>query len=80
MGIEIGSNYDAASSNLSATALTGSRQSLERLNKAAERIQTGDVSIENMVTLIQEPIVYTMNMKVIQVSDEMAGQLMNLRA
>lgn len=68
-----------ASNNLTATAVQGSKRSMSRMNEAAQRINSGELTARNVVTMKEQSALYSMNMKMIKVADETVGQLLNLR-
>lgn len=67
-------------SSLQSTALKGTRDSLERFNQQAEAISRGDIDAANMIGLREESLLYSMNLQLIRITDEMIGQTLDMLA
>ena len=61
-------------------ALQGLRGASARMNHNAGQIARGDISVERMVSLNQELFLYSINIQLLKISDEMVGELLEIFA
>jgi hypothetical protein len=64
--------------DMRSTALRAAGDSVEKINKAAGRISEGDIRVENFVALKEEFLLYSINLKLIKIADEMIGQTLDI--
>lgn len=60
--------------------MMGTQAAEQQVAGAAEAIQRGEIGVEPMVDMQVGTTLYTANLQVMRVADEMAGQVLNLRA
>jgi len=80
MNLDLNSIQSVATTNLTATAVEGSKRALGKMNEAAQKLSAGEITPSNMVALKEQAAVYSINMQLIKAADETTGQLLNLRA
>ena len=66
--------------SLEQTALNGAQRALSGHQHYAAALQRGEITAANMVGLKQQFLMYTLNLKLIGMADEMKGQLLDMLA
>lgn len=61
-------------------ALQGMRSADARMQSDVARLSTGDISPGRVVSLLESSFVYSMNIQLMKISDEMTGQIIDLLA
>lgn len=61
-------------------AYTSAQQALEGAAAASAQIAHGNLEPSNVIELKQQSTLYSMNLKLVSIADDMAGQVLNLRA
>lgn len=78
--MEIGNAITTNYNDLRTSGMMGAQAAQEQVAGAAEAIQRGEIGVEPMADLQVGTTLYTANLQVMRVADEMAGQVLNLRA
>lgn len=78
--MEIGSALNTNYADMRTSGLMGAQAAEAKVGQAAEAISRGEIGVENMSALQTGTTLYTANLQVMRVADEMAGQVLNLRA
>ncbi len=78
--MEIAFSTAGSSYNLHTAALQGLQGAAFRMSQNASQIAGGDISVERMVSLNQDQFLYSINIQLLKISDEMVGELLEILA
>jgi len=76
----VGSSSASNASNLFSNPLEGMRRGFQQANDASAKIADGDVSPENMVSMIQAEVLVKANAVVAQTADKLLGAFLDTKA
>lgn len=62
------------------TAMQGARQAIREVDRGATQLSSGKVDVRTVVETDQQVTLYTLNMKMISMADEMVGQVLDILA
>jgi hypothetical protein len=62
------------------TAMQGARQAVQEVDRGAAKLSSGNVDVRTVVETDQQVTLYTLNMKMISMADEMVGQVLDILA
>ena len=74
--MEIGGIQGSGSYTMHNIAMAGLHRASSEINHNSNRIAEGDISAERMVTFNRELFLYSMNIQLLKISDEMLGQVL----
>ncbi len=78
--MDIGLVQDGSPYQMHSIAMEGLRKASSNINLNANRIAEGDISVERMASLNEELFLYTINIQLLKISDEMVGELLEIFA
>lgn len=78
--MEIGAFHSSSPSQMHSIAIQGLQRASSNMNLNASRIAQGDISAERMVSMHQEMFLYSINIQLLRISDEMVGELLEVFA
>ena len=61
-------------------AYASAQQAIDGVVAASAQLGQGNLDLSNVIELKEQSTLYKMNLKLIEIADEMAGQVLNLRA
>ncbi|MFO7724714.1 MAG: hypothetical protein R6V45_04110 [Oceanipulchritudo sp.] len=78
-------NIDAASTSgslphLHQTAMNGAREALLKVEEESRNLSSGNLDVRSVAALDEQTTIYSINLKLLSLSDEMAGQVLDILA
>lgn len=74
------SYYTAPAPSPQSAALSGAKQAEVALVDDLQRLAAGDISVERVTGVMESSYLYSMNLQLLKLTDEMVGQVIDLLA